>query len=289
METAGKKIEDDELRLAMKDSGLGTPATRAAVIETLIKREYITRDKKSLAATAKGISLVAMLPSETLKSAQLTGQWERKLAQMARGEYQLEAFMREVKTLATELVREIGAANIVPESNHDGAGKARPAPHIVRPEDAIECPKCRVEKRAGFLVERSSTSGKFLACAMGREVCGYLTDAPKNKSQRKAISETTCATCGAAMRLRFPKERGKAAFLSCVAYPDCTGRRQFDERGKLMENTIVEATEVRPKCHECATPMLKRGPASSGNYFWSCPRWRSDGSGCKSKPIWIND
>ncbi|MCP9495661.1 MAG: DNA topoisomerase 3 [Pyrinomonadaceae bacterium MAG19_C2-C3] len=289
METAGKKIEDDELRLAMKDSGLGTPATRAAVIETLIKREYITRDKKSLTATVKGISLVAMLPSETLKSAELTGQWERKLAQMARGEYSFAAFMSEVKTLTTELVREISTANIEPQNGDDARHKTHLTPHIARPENALDCPKCKREERAGFLVERTGTSGKFLACALGREACGYLTDSPKNARQRKALVETVCATCGAAMRLRVPKERDKTAFLSCVAYPDCTGRRNFDAGGKLMENVVEEVAEVRPKCGECGTPMLKRGPASSGNYFWSCPRWRSDGTGCKSKPVWINE
>lgn len=293
METAGKKIEDDELRLAMKDSGLGTPATRAAVIETLIKRDYITRDKKSLTATPKGVSLVAMLPSETLKSAELTGQWERKLAQIARGEYSLAAFMSEVKTLTTELVREITTADIAPQNGDTKENDAREnthlTPRIPRPENALDCPKCKLEKRASFLVERTGTSGKFLACALGREACGYLTDSPKNARQRKAIAETLCATCGAAMRLRVPKERDKTAFLSCVTYPNCTGRRNFDAAGKLMESTPEEVAEVRPKCGECGTPMLKRGPASSGNYFWSCPRWRSDGTGCKSKPVWIND
>ena len=97
METAGKKIEDEELRLAMRDSGLGTPATRASIIETLLKREYVARDKKSLVATAKGAALIKMLPSPLLKSAELTGRWEQKLARMARGEYARELFMGEVQ------------------------------------------------------------------------------------------------------------------------------------------------------------------------------------------------
>ena len=262
METAGKKIEDDELRLAMKDSGLGTPATRASVIETLIKRDYITRDKKSLTATAKGILLVSMLPSETLKSAELTGQWERKLAQIARGEYSLVAFMSEVKSLTAELVREISTADIAPQDEHEKENGAkgsapRATPQVARPENALDCPKCKLEKRAGFLVERSSASGKFLACALGRESCGYLTDVPKNARQRKAIDETKCATCGAAMRLRIPREKDKTAFLSCVAYPDCAGRRNFDDKGKLIESIAEEVAEVRPKCGECGTPMLK--------------------------------
>ena len=99
METAGKQMDDDELRLAMKDSGLGTPATRAAMIETLLKREYVAREKKSLVATPKGVALLTMLRSPLLTSAELTGQWEQKLARMVRGEYEREAFMREVRVM----------------------------------------------------------------------------------------------------------------------------------------------------------------------------------------------
>jgi len=91
------------------------------------------------------------------------------------------------------------------------------------------------------------------------------------------------------MRLRLPKEKGKRAFLSCVKYPECAGRRWFDETGNLEEPLASIALEAGPKCPQCKTPTIKPGPASSGNYFWSCPRWRSDGSGCDAKPIWINE
>lgn len=283
METAGKKIEDEELRLVMKDAGLGTPATRAAVIETLIKREFIARDKKAVAATDKGIKLIEMLPSPSLKSAELTGEWEQKLARMARGEYELDLFMSEVKSLTTELVREIGSATIATAEN---GTKRR---EITRPDGALDCPKCKHEGRAGFLVERTSTAGKFLVCSEGREACGYLSDAPKNSRQRKATFHTPCPACSSAMRLRLPKEKSKRAFLSCVKYPECVERLWFDEKGKLEEPIVSIASETVPNCPKCATPTIKRGPASSGNYFWSCPRWRSDGSGCDAKPIWINE
>jgi DNA topoisomerase-3 len=280
METAGKKVEDEELRLAMKDAGLGTPATRAAIIETLLKREYIAREKKSLVATPKGIALIKMLPSPLLKSADLTGQWERKLSLMSRREYALENFMSEVRAMVTELVAQIASSEV-----ERGAGAE--SQQIPRPEGALGCPKCKREGRAGFLVEREGASGKFLACSTGREACGYLSDAPKNAKQRKALAQTTCHVCGGAMRLRLPKEKGKRAFLSCVRYPDCRGARSFDEKGALEEPRA--APETGPPCAVCKTPTVKRGPATSGSYFWSCPRWRSDGTGCNSKPVWIND
>jgi len=283
METAGKKVEDEELRLAMKEAGLGTPATRASIIETLLKREYVVREKKSLVATAKGAALIKMLPSPLLKSAELTGRWEQKLSRMARREYALDAFMVEVREMVTELVGQIAGSQV----ERPAEGASAPARQLPRPEGALDCPKCKREGRGGFLVERAGGSGKFLACSTGREACGYLSDAPKNAKQRKALLQTSCQTCGGAMRLRLPKEKGKRAFLSCVRYPECRGARWFDDKGALEE--ARPAPETGPPCSLCNTPMLKRGPTSSGSYFWSCPRWRSDGSGCNAKPVWINE
>ena len=282
METAGKKVEDEELRLAMKEAGLGTPATRASIIETLLKREYVTREKKSLVATAKGAALIKMLPSPLLKSAELTGRWEQKLSRMTRREYELDSFMVEVRAMVTELVGQIAGSEV----ERPAAGSA-PGRQLPRPEGALDCPKCKKESREGFLIEREGASGKFLACSTGREACGYLSDAPKNAKQRKALLQTPCQTCGGAMRLRLPKEKGKHAFLSCVRYPDCRGARWFDEKGALEEPR--PEPEAGPPCLVCKTPMLKRGPTSGGSYFWSCPRWRSDGSGCNAKPVWINE
>jgi DNA topoisomerase-3 len=282
METAGKKIEDEELRLAMKDSGLGTPATRASIIETLLKREYIVREKKSLVATEKGKTLIKILAVPLLKSAELTGQWEGKLSRMTRGEFEREKFMEEVKTMTQEIVGLISSAQI--ERN---VVSTTDAPKLPRPEDALDCPKCKKENRpSGFLIERSSTNGKFLACAFGRDICGYISEVPKNAKQRKALN-TPCPVCESAMRLRLPREKDKTAWLSCVRYPECRGTRSFDDKNNLQEPR--PAPEVGQPCPECETPMLKKGPASNGSYFWACPRWRKDGTGCNAKPVWIND
>jgi DNA topoisomerase-3 len=280
METAGKKVEDEELRLAMKDSGLGTPATRAAIIETLLKREYVAREKKALVATEKGIALIKMLPSPLLKSAELTGQWEQKLSLMARGEYALSAFINEVKIIVGDLVTQIASAAI-----ERGSAQHR-VKDIARPEGALDCPKCKLENRKGFLIEREGANGKFIVCALGREACGFISDLPKNAKQRKAMLQTVCHVCKGAMRLRFPKDKTRKVSLICSRYPGCQGVRWFNQENALEEPSAP--AETGPECPACKTPTVKRGPASSGNYFWSCPQWRSDGSGCNSKPIWIN-
>ncbi len=288
METAGKKIEDDELRLAMKDSGLGTPATRASIIETLLKREYITREKKSLVATEKGKTLIKILAVPLLKSAELTGQWERKLSQMTRGEFEREEFMEDVKAMTRDIIQQISSAQIGRAvSSATTLTATTDVPKLPRPEDALNCPKCAKENRpTGFLIERESTNGKFLTCAFGRDICGYISDVAKNAKQRKSLN-TACPVCESAMRLRLPKEKDKSAWLSCVRYPECRGTRNFDDKSNLQEPK--PAPEAGPPCTECKTPMLKKGPASNGSYFWACPRWRSDGRGCNAKPVWINE
>jgi DNA topoisomerase-3 len=280
METAGRKVEDEELKLAMKDSGLGTPATRASIIETLLKREYVTREKKSLVATPKGAAVIRMLPSPLLKSAELTGNWEQKLSLIARNEYGLKAFISGVKEVVSELVTQISTASI--ERGSDSSQRKE----ISRPDGALDCPKCKVENRKGFLLERDGSNGKFVVCALGRETCGFISDLPKNAKQRKAMLQTLCHSCRSAMRLRLPKDKTKKASLVCVHQPKCQGIRWFDQQSVLEEPTAP--AEAGAPCALCKTPTLKRGPASSGNYFWSCPKWRSDGSGCNSKPVWIN-
>jgi ssDNA-binding Zn-finger/Zn-ribbon topoisomerase 1 len=265
----------------MKDSGLGTPATRASIIETLLKREYITREKKSLVATSKGSALIKMLPSTPLKSAELTGRWEQKLSLMARNEYAREQFIHEVKEMVGQLIAQIAAAELEPDP-----GQQQRRMNSARPDGALDCPQCKIETRAGFLLERQGANGKFVVCSLGKEACGFISDAPKNAKQRKALLQTICHVCRSAMRLRLPKEKGRKISLVCIRKPQCQGVRWFDQQNALEEP--VAPNETGPPCTLCQTPMLKRGPATSGNYFWSCPKWRSDGSGCNAKPIWIN-
>ena len=104
METAGKLVEDDELRDALKENGIGRPSTRAAIIETLFKRKYIKRVRKSLAPTETGIELIGLIHEELLKSAELTGIWEKKLRLIERREYDATTFIEELKQMVSEIV-----------------------------------------------------------------------------------------------------------------------------------------------------------------------------------------
>lgn len=107
METAGKFVDDDELRDALKENGIGRPSTRAAIIETLFKRNYIRKERKNLHATPTGVELIDTIQEELLKSAELTGQWEKKLRQIEQGSYEARIFIDELKDMVTQIVTNV--------------------------------------------------------------------------------------------------------------------------------------------------------------------------------------
>jgi DNA topoisomerase III len=131
METAGKLVEDEELRQQMKDSGLGTPATRAATIERLIKVGYIERERKILLPTEKGRSLIGLLGESPLTSAELTARWEERLAKMEKGTERRPDFMSDINRFTTKLVEEVRGME----------GEKLAAPSSDR-EPLGACPKC---------------------------------------------------------------------------------------------------------------------------------------------------
>ena len=104
METAGKSVENEELRDALKENGIGRPSTRAAIIETLYKRNYIRKERKSLYPTQTGKELIATIHEELLKSAELTGMWEKKLRMIEAGTYQASTFLDELKSMVRSIV-----------------------------------------------------------------------------------------------------------------------------------------------------------------------------------------
>ena len=107
METAGKTVADEELRDAMKENGIGRPSTRAAIIETLFKRNYIRKERKSLIATDTGINLISLIHNDLLKSAELTGLWEKKLREIESHKYDAAQFVYELKSMVWQLVNEV--------------------------------------------------------------------------------------------------------------------------------------------------------------------------------------
>jgi DNA topoisomerase III len=134
METAGRSIEDDELRAAMKDSGLGTPATRAATIETLIKRGFMIRAGKNLEATTTGMALIGALPVPSLASPELTGRWEARLSRIARGLEGRAGFMADIARYVEDVVAAVRAAPVnAVMAGTDAGAPARTSPRTSPP------------------------------------------------------------------------------------------------------------------------------------------------------------
>ena len=126
METAGKEIEDDALRQALKDCGIGTPATRAAIIETLFKRGYMERCKKSLVPTEKGLALYSVVKTMRIADVAMTGEWEKELARIERGELPADTFHKEIEAYTREITSELLSCDKL----------------FARRDSGCKCPKC---------------------------------------------------------------------------------------------------------------------------------------------------
>ena len=176
METAGKFVDDEELREAMKENGIGRPSTRAAIIETLFKRRYIRKERKSLVATPAGVALIATINEELLKSAKLTGLWENKLRRIERGDYSAEAFIDELKQLIHQIVInvlsdnshnaiEISQANEKKPRQRTKASKPRTPKPKIESLEQIKCPVCG----NGHLIKGRTAYG----CSEYRAGCAF--------------------------------------------------------------------------------------------------------------------
>jgi DNA topoisomerase-3 len=174
MESAGREIEDEELRAAMKDTGLGTPATRAATIETLVHRKFIAREGKQVVPTPTGIELIERLPVPTLASPELTGAWESRLARIARGQETRSAFMTDIARYVGEVTAAIrnGGRASGPSSRDrtTAAPTARTAPPTPPPASApapsLACPRCQQGKLM--------TGKRGWGCSRWREDCSFV-------------------------------------------------------------------------------------------------------------------
>ena len=180
METAGKFVDNEELRDAMKENGIGRPSTRAAIIETLFKRNYIRKERKSLVPTQMGIDLIATIQFELLKSAELTGQWEKKLRDIERGAYQATLFIDELKAMVSNVVTEVMRQNptqrLVSEvqeqpkkqPSKSKASKPKATKSTPKTPTIIEgapCPKCG----KGVIIKGRTAYG----CSLWREGCDW--------------------------------------------------------------------------------------------------------------------
>lgn len=164
METAGRQVDDEELREMLKDNGIGRPSTRANIIETLFRRKYIERKKKTLFPTEKGIRLIDLISNDLLKSPELTGDWERKLRLIEKKEYDHEQFKEELKQMVMDLTNEILSP------------KAFKLEKAIRDLGNLSCPKCLT----GFLIKGNTAYG----CSRHSENCDFRMPLEKDGKEK---------------------------------------------------------------------------------------------------------
>ena len=222
METAGKLVDNDELRDALKENGIGRPSTRAAIIETLFKRNYIRKEKKNLIATPTGVELIQIIHEELLKSAELTGIWEKKLREIEKKTYNAAQFLEELKQMVSEVVmsvlsdnsnRHITIVQAVQEATAgDKNGKA------AKEKDASK-PKRQSKPR------KKATEAKPVTPVAGASQTGNIqTDVAQTSSaQTDSVEGQVCPLCGKGIIIK-----GKTAYGCSEWKNGCTFRQAFD-------------------------------------------------------------
>lgn len=239
MERAGEELDDAELKRAMKKRGLGTPATRAAIIETLLRRTYIERNGTDLVPTKQGRALLAALPVEALRSARLTGEWEARLASMAEGQEDRDGFMRDIRDFAQAMVGQLKEAPI------EGAIAADlRAKRIADGELLGTCPLCESEVRA---------SRRGWACTECR-LWIPPTVASRDVSTRMAKA------------LLLRRETKAVKGWKNKAGKEFTAALKLDDEGKVGFH-FPEA-EALGDCPACKAPVRRRGK------IWTCDTGR---------------
>ena len=181
METAGKLVDNDELRDALKENGIGRPSTRAAIIETLFKRNYIRKERKNLYPTATGKELIGTIHEEMLKSAELTGLWEKKLRQIEKGTYEARTFLDELKQMVNQIVINVlsdqTTHSITIEEKKTEPGKKETSPKTTKkkreskPRKKAVRPVCPLCKKGSIL--RGKTA---YGCSEYKNGCSFRLD-----------------------------------------------------------------------------------------------------------------
>ena len=257
METAGKQVDDDEMRELMKDNGIGRPSTRANIIETLFKRKYIERNKKQILPTSTGIQLIDTIQNELLKSAELTGQWEKQLKEIEKGNYSASTFINNMKKMVDQLVYEVRtekkAANISYATTKENTIKNNQNKAGIT---TYTCPKCK----KGTILKGNSAYG----CSNFKNGCNFLLPF---QFKNKKISEKQYMRLlqkDSTVNLRgFETDQGSVE-----------GLVRFDTNFQL----VLEPKKAAPKqkdTEEIPCPKCKKGHILKGKTAYGCSNFKN--------------
>tara|TARA_B100000767_G_scaffold267321_1_gene285907 strand:- start:289 stop:2589 length:2301 start_codon:yes stop_codon:yes gene_type:complete len=258
METAGRQVDDDEMRELMKENGIGRPSTRASIIETLFRRKYIERKKKLVLPTQTGIDLIHIINNELLKSAELTGRWEKRLKEIERGEFNAGTFINNMKKMVDELVYEVRSNKASTRISHTTASNVKDENSLKKKITKKQvsgktCPKCN----KGTLLKGTNAFG----CSNYNETCDFLMPfeflgkkISENQLIRLLDKKSTTNLKG------FQNETEKIE-----------GLIRFDQNFKFKLEQKKTKTEV-PDIIAC--PKCKKGSVIKGKNAYGCSEYK---------------
>ena len=270
METAGKQVDDDEMRELMKENGIGRPSTRASIIETLFRRKYIERKKKLVLPTQTGIDLINIIDNELLKSAELTGRWEKRLKEIERGEFNAGNFINNMKKMVDELVYEV-RANKSSKRISSESSRATEKVSKLKSNKAVStskkhvvnktCPKCK----KGKLLK----GGTAFGCSEYKNNCNFKIPF---KFYGKKISENQIIRLlqkGCTTNLKgFTVTSGKV-----------DGVLSFDENFNLkLEQKELNSTPIKRNDNtsdKISCPRCKKGTILKGKKAYGCSEYKN--------------
>ncbi len=252
METAGKQIDDEELRELMKDNGIGRPSTRANIIETLFRRKYVQRNKKQLVPTTTGIQLIDTIQNELLKSAELTGSWEKQLKDIEKGTFKASQFIKNMKQLVDQLVYEVRNENKRANISHKTNKKTIIKNKVQKKENikGFICPMCN----NGRLLKGKNAYG----CNRYTEGCNFRLPFSINEKKISENQYLRLLQKGTTVNLKgFKTTKGTV-----------DGALTFDAAFSVILNTKENPTTENKD--QLACPKCKKGFIIKGKTAYGC-------------------
>ncbi|MGB1042362.1 MAG: DNA topoisomerase 3 [Tenacibaculum sp.] len=274
METAGKQVDDDEMRELMKENGIGRPSTRASIIETLFRRKYIERQKKLVLPTQTGIDLIDLIDNELLKSAELTGRWEKRLKEIERGDFNAGAFINNMKKMVDQLVYEVRSSAKTKRlsSVTENEQKQTAKPKTKAKKKTVvgkECPKCK----NGQLLKGSAAYG----CSAYKNGCDFklpfdFLGKKISENQLIRLLDKGCTTNLKGFKQNDEKVEGLVRF-------DANFNLKLEPKKNTIpqakNNQITSSETSRNDNEKITCPKCEKGSVLKGKSAYGCSNYKN--------------
>ena len=283
METAGKQVDDDEMRELMKENGIGRPSTRASIIETLFRRKYIERKKKLIIPTPTGIDLIDLIDNELLKSAELTGRWEKRLKEIERGQFNAGTFIKNMKKMVDQLVYEVRSSstrmklsavisNEIKQSQNNKKTTSSSQTRTDKKKKNVvgkTCPKCN----SGKLLKGSSAYG----CSAYKNGCDLkipfkFLEKKISENQTIRLLEKGCSTNLKGFKIEEKPTEGLIRF-------DEQFKLKFEPKAidnKVEQSVNNTSTSLNSHIEEkISCPKCKNGTVLKGKTAYGCSAYKN--------------